>query len=198
MPHDHGIRVLNIGKFCLILPKVTQDAVTAYVSRSHLTGSLKDGWIDSLQELSTLGTSLNNPLSKCIVYHPRPLNDLKTSTTLSKKSDDRYNRSWEWTYLDKECPLNKEVKQLEEVKYGEFGRSAPFNGNKRAKFHVEINTRIQSASLKNLETQIEQLTKELQARTTNGTPSSSAGECKVVNNDHETQHRPISLNDKEE
>ncbi|GJX13268.1 putative reverse transcriptase domain-containing protein, partial [Tanacetum coccineum] len=64
-----------------------------------------------------------------------------------------------------------------------------------------INTRNQSASLKNLETQIEQLTKELQARTTNGTPSSSAGECKVVNNDHETQHRPISsrkLNDKKE
>ncbi|GJT15786.1 hypothetical protein Tco_0874492 [Tanacetum coccineum] len=39
-------------------------------------------------------------------------------------------------YLDKECPLNEEVKKLEEVKYGEFGRSAPFNGNKRAKFHV--------------------------------------------------------------
>ncbi|GKF20562.1 putative reverse transcriptase domain-containing protein [Tanacetum coccineum] len=40
-----------------------------------------------------------------------------------------------------------------------------------------------------------------EARTTNGTPSSSAGECKVVNNDHETQHRPISsrkLNDKKE
>nr|GEV91199.1 hypothetical protein [Tanacetum cinerariifolium] len=29
--------------------------------------------------------------------------------------------------LDKECPLNEEVKQLEEVKYGESGRSTPFN-----------------------------------------------------------------------
>ncbi|GKD64926.1 hypothetical protein Tco_1307034 [Tanacetum coccineum] len=37
-------------------------------------------------------------------------------------------------HLDKECPLNKEVKSVEEVKYGEFGRSSPFiNG---AKYHV--------------------------------------------------------------
>ncbi|GKA02670.1 reverse transcriptase domain-containing protein [Tanacetum coccineum] len=34
-------------------------------------------------------------------------------------------------HLDKECPLNKEVKSVEEVKYGEFGRSSPFsNGAK--------------------------------------------------------------------
>ncbi|GJS53935.1 hypothetical protein Tco_0627297 [Tanacetum coccineum] len=30
----------------------------------------------------------------------------------------------EGPHLDKECPLNEEVKQLEEVKYGEFRRSA--------------------------------------------------------------------------
>ncbi|GJV40749.1 hypothetical protein Tco_1419189 [Tanacetum coccineum] len=39
----------------------------------------------------------------------------------------------------------------------------------------KINTRNESASLKNLETQIEQLTKELQSRTTSGAPSSSTG-----------------------
>ncbi|GJR94052.1 DNA-binding pseudobarrel domain-containing protein [Tanacetum coccineum] len=122
----------------------------------------------------------------------------------------------EGPHLDTECPLNEEVKQLKEVKYGEFRRSAPFNGSNGAKFHVsppgyytrtdnrppfgekipsleelmnkhqeesarrsakmkewfkklqentEINTRNQSASLKNLETQIEQLTKELYSRT---------------------------------
>nr|GFA90951.1 hypothetical protein [Tanacetum cinerariifolium] len=72
----------------------------------------------------------------------------------------------EGPHHDKECALNEEVEQLEEVKYGEFGCSDPFN-----------------------------------ARTTNETPSSSAEECKVVNNDHEMQHRPISsrkLTDKEE
>ncbi|GKF82537.1 hypothetical protein Tco_0244193 [Tanacetum coccineum] len=63
---------------------------------------------------------------------------------------------------------------------------------KKLQENAEINTRNQSASLKNLETQIEQLTKELHSRTTNVTPSSSIGQCKVVNDDHETQHRPIS------
>ncbi|GKF46965.1 hypothetical protein Tco_0136767, partial [Tanacetum coccineum] len=115
-------------------------------------------------------------------------------------------------HLDKDCPHNEEVKQVEGVRYGEFGRTTPFNGNNGGKFHVgppgyytkidnrppygekrqsleellakhqeestqrstemvvwfkkiqensEINTRNQSASLKNLETQIEQLTKEI-------------------------------------
>ncbi|GJX10148.1 hypothetical protein Tco_0200007 [Tanacetum coccineum] len=39
-------------------------------------------------------------------------------------------------HLDKECPLNEEVKQVEEVKYGEFGRPTPFNGSNGAKFRV--------------------------------------------------------------
>nr|GEW37514.1 ribonuclease H-like domain-containing protein [Tanacetum cinerariifolium] len=43
---------------------------------------------------------------------------------------------YEGPHLDKECPLNEEVKQLEEVKYGEFGCSALFNKSNRAKFHV--------------------------------------------------------------
>ncbi|GKA54409.1 putative reverse transcriptase domain-containing protein [Tanacetum coccineum] len=118
-------------------------------------------------------------------------------------------------HLDKECPLNEEVKPVEEVKYGEFGLPAPFNGSNGAKFCVasrristkkpkmeewfkklqenaEINTRNQSASLKNLETQIEQLTKELHSRTTNEAPSSSTRQCKVVNADHETPNIHIS------
>ncbi|GJZ98417.1 hypothetical protein Tco_0670870 [Tanacetum coccineum] len=42
----------------------------------------------------------------------------------------------EGPHLDKECPLNEEVNHLEEVKYGEFGHSAPFNGSNGAKFRV--------------------------------------------------------------
>ncbi|GJW40697.1 hypothetical protein Tco_0066542, partial [Tanacetum coccineum] len=118
----------------------------------------------------------------------------------------------EGPHLNKDCPLNKEVKQVKEVRYGEFRRTTPFNGNNGGKFHVgppgyytkidnrppygekrqsleellakhqeesaqrstemevwikklqenaEIDTWNQSASLKNLETQIEQLTKEI-------------------------------------
>ncbi|GJT65641.1 zinc knuckle CX2CX4HX4C containing protein [Tanacetum coccineum] len=121
----------------------------------------------------------------------------------------------EGPHLDKDCPLNEEVKQVEEVRYGEFRRTTPFNGSNGGKFRVgppgyytkidnrppyaerrqsleellakhqeesarrstemevwikklkenaEINTRNQDASLKNLETQIEQLTEELRSR----------------------------------
>ncbi|GJS77090.1 hypothetical protein Tco_0726971 [Tanacetum coccineum] len=110
--------------------------------------------------------------------------------------------------------LNEEVKQVEKVRYGEFGQTMPFNRNNGGKFRVgppgyytktdnrppyrerrqnleellaknqeesarrsteielwikklqenaEINTRNQSTSLKNLEAQIEQLTKEIRS-----------------------------------
>ncbi|GKD40141.1 hypothetical protein Tco_1260348, partial [Tanacetum coccineum] len=42
----------------------------------------------------------------------------------------------EGTHLDKECPPNEEVRQVDEVKYGEFGRPTPFNGSSRAKSRV--------------------------------------------------------------
>ncbi|GKF13442.1 hypothetical protein Tco_0054904 [Tanacetum coccineum] len=61
-------------------------------SRSLLLDPLKDGWIDSLPELSTLGTSLKKPSSKGIIHYPRPLNDLKIYTTLSKKAMNRYTK----------------------------------------------------------------------------------------------------------
>ncbi|GJZ45746.1 hypothetical protein Tco_0593342 [Tanacetum coccineum] len=33
---------------------------------------------------------------------------------------------YEGPHLDNDCPLNEEVKQVEEVRYGEFGRTTPF------------------------------------------------------------------------
>ncbi|GKB56129.1 reverse transcriptase domain-containing protein [Tanacetum coccineum] len=134
----------------------------------------------------------------------------------------------------KDCPLNEEVKQVEEVRYGEFGRTTPFNGTNGGKFHVgppgyytkidnrppygekrqslkellakhqeesarrstemevwikklqensKINTRNQSASLKNLETQMEQLTKEIHS---DKTLNSSSKQIKTIIADHET------------
>ncbi|GJU56613.1 MAK10-like protein [Tanacetum coccineum] len=136
--------------------------------------------------------------------------------------------------LDKDFTLNEEVKQVEEVRCREFGRTAPFNGNNGGKFHVgppgyytkidnrspygekrqsledllakhqeestrrstkmkgwikklqenaEINTRNQNASLKNLETQIEQLTKEIHS---NKILNSSSEQIKTVTSDQET------------
>ncbi|GJV59767.1 hypothetical protein Tco_1465867 [Tanacetum coccineum] len=68
---------------------------------------------------------------------------------------------------------------------------------KKLQENTKINTRNQSPSLKNLETQIEQLTKELQSRTTNGAPSSYIRQCKVVNADHEMPNIPNSSRIKE-
>ncbi|GJW90686.1 hypothetical protein Tco_0168239 [Tanacetum coccineum] len=44
----------------------------------------------------------------------------------------------EGPHLDKDCPLNEEDKQVEEVRYGEFGRTTPFNGNNEGKFRVGL------------------------------------------------------------
>ncbi|GKE40404.1 hypothetical protein Tco_1463809 [Tanacetum coccineum] len=146
---------------------------------------LSDGWIDFLQEPSIPGISLRKPLSKVRC------------------------QNCEGAHLYKDCPLNVEVKSIEEAKYGEFRRSSPFSngakycvvppgyytrienrppfGEKRPSLkelmnkhleesmrrraemeewvkklqeNAEINTRKQSVSLKYLDTQIEQLTKE--------------------------------------
>ncbi|GKA63510.1 hypothetical protein Tco_0763116 [Tanacetum coccineum] len=43
---------------------------------------------------------------------------------------------YEGPHLDKEFPHNEEVKQVDEVKYGKFGRLAPFNESSGAKFRV--------------------------------------------------------------
>ncbi|GKD31416.1 hypothetical protein Tco_1242194 [Tanacetum coccineum] len=39
-------------------------------------------------------------------------------------------------HLNKECPLNEEVKSVNEVKYGEFIRPFPNNNRNGAKYHV--------------------------------------------------------------
>ncbi|GJS77695.1 reverse transcriptase domain-containing protein [Tanacetum coccineum] len=51
---------------------------------------------------------------------------------------------------------------------------------KRLQDNAEINTRNQSASLKNLETQIEQLTKEFHTKAANDISSSSVDQCKAM------------------
>ncbi|GJR13012.1 hypothetical protein Tco_0795664 [Tanacetum coccineum] len=57
------------------------------------------------------------------------------------------------------------------------------NGQKRYRESRKINTRNQGASLKNLETQIEQLTKEFHAKAATEVPTSSVGQCKAVYDD---------------
>ncbi|GKA70249.1 reverse transcriptase domain-containing protein [Tanacetum coccineum] len=110
----------------------------------------------------------------------------------------------EGPHLDKDCPLNKEAKQVEEIvnrpPYGEKRQSleellakhqeeSARRSNemeawiKKLHENAEINTRNQSASLKNLETQIEQLTKEIHS---DKTLDSSSEQIKTITVDQET------------
>ncbi|GJS94334.1 hypothetical protein Tco_0801302, partial [Tanacetum coccineum] len=104
--HDHVDRVLNIVSLFNI-PGVSQNAILLRVFPFTLTGSAKR-WVDRLTS-GAVNTwdLLKKPLSKVIKPH-----------------------------LDKECPLNEEVKQVDEVKYSEFGHPTPFNGSIGAKFRV--------------------------------------------------------------
>ncbi|GKC03017.1 reverse transcriptase domain-containing protein [Tanacetum coccineum] len=110
----------------------------------------------------------------------------------------------EGPHLDKDCPLNEEVKQVEEIdnrpsydekrqsleellaKHQEESarRSTEMEGwIKRLQENAEINTRNLSASLKNLETQIEQLSKEIHS---DKILYSSSEQIKTVTSDQET------------
>ncbi|GKB24441.1 reverse transcriptase domain-containing protein [Tanacetum coccineum] len=99
----------------------------------------------------------------------------------------------EGPHLDKDCPLNEEVKQVEEeaklrrtiAKHQEesIRRSTEMEvWIKKLQKNAEINTRNQSASIKNLETQIKQLTKEIHS---NKTPNSSSGQIKISTTNQE-------------
>ncbi|GKE96463.1 hypothetical protein Tco_1581318 [Tanacetum coccineum] len=45
---------------------------------------------------------------------------------------------YEGPHIDKDFPLNEEVKQVEEVRYGEFRRTTPFNRSNGGKFRVGL------------------------------------------------------------
>ncbi|GJS22815.1 hypothetical protein Tco_0451447 [Tanacetum coccineum] len=142
---------------------------------------LKDGWINSLQELSTLGTSLKSLYLKGPIPGMTPSQALTAIQTMADHSqkwhDGTLNRNissssntdglaaivnqldnlgrdikmlkenvhaiqvgcqlCKGPHLDKECPLNEEVKQMEEVNYGKFGHPAPFNGSNGYKFRID-------------------------------------------------------------
>ncbi|GJT56155.1 zinc knuckle CX2CX4HX4C containing protein [Tanacetum coccineum] len=188
-------------------------------SRNIGSSSSKDGLVALVNKLDNLG---------------RDIKKLKESVHATQVGCQIY----EGPHLDKDCPLNEEVKQVKEVRYGEFGQTFPFNRNNRGKFHVgppgyytktdnrppygerrqsleellakhqeesarrstemevwikkvhddaEINTRNQNASLKNLETQIEQLTKELRSMKEN------SKQAKVVIVEHEGPSSPNKI-----
>ncbi|GKE35144.1 hypothetical protein Tco_1454466 [Tanacetum coccineum] len=73
-----------------------------------------------------------------MVDHSQKWHDKTLSRSLSSSSDTDGLAAIVRPHLDKECPLNEEVKQVEEAKYREFGRPAPFNRSNGAKYHVGL------------------------------------------------------------
>nr|GEV05683.1 hypothetical protein [Tanacetum cinerariifolium] len=145
--HDHIDRVLNIV-ILFNIPRVSKDAVLLRVFPFTLTRSAKR-WVDRLTQGVVNTWDL---LKKAFIQRMTPTQALMAIQTIADHSqkwlDGTSSRNISSSsntdgltavirpHLDKECPLNEEVKQVEEVKYGEFGRPTPFNESNGAKFCV--------------------------------------------------------------
>ncbi|GJU75933.1 hypothetical protein Tco_1273003 [Tanacetum coccineum] len=159
--HDHIDRVLSIVGLFNIL-EVSKDAVMLRVFPFTLIGSVKR-------------TRLEESLMECV--HAIQL--------------DCQNR--EGPHLNKDCPINEEVKQVEENYWPKHKEESARRSTemevwiKKLQKNAEINTRNQNASLKNLETKIEKLTKELHSR------KEKYKQAKVVIVEHEGPSSPKKI-----
>ncbi|GJZ57599.1 zinc knuckle CX2CX4HX4C containing protein [Tanacetum coccineum] len=82
--------------------------------------------------------------------------------------------------FDKECPLNEEVKSMEEVKYGEFDRPFPNNNQNDSRFNRGISRYgSHDPTSSGLETKVKSLTNEVEGRTNCG----KFKECKAIFNE---------------
>ncbi|GJR30925.1 reverse transcriptase domain-containing protein [Tanacetum coccineum] len=98
-----------------------------------------------------------------------------------------------YTRIDNRLPFEEKRPSLEELMNKHLEESTRRRAEmeewvKKLQENAEINTRNQSASLKNLETQIEQLTKEFHTKAANEINNSSFDHCKAVYADKKTPH----------
>ncbi|GKF71014.1 hypothetical protein Tco_0207128, partial [Tanacetum coccineum] len=96
-----------------------------------------------------------------------------------------------YTRIDNRPPFRENRLSLEELMNKPLEESTRRRAEmeewvKKLQENAEINTRNQSASLKNLETQIEQLTKEFHTKAANEMNNSSFDQCKAVYANKET------------
>ncbi|GJY46584.1 hypothetical protein Tco_0435647 [Tanacetum coccineum] len=83
--------------------------------------------------------------------HSQKWHDKTTSKSIrSSSSNDGLAALVNKTSPDKDCPLNEEVKQVKEVRYGELRRTTPFNMNNggRQIFAKTIKKYIEEASMR--------------------------------------------------
>nr|GEZ38286.1 hypothetical protein [Tanacetum cinerariifolium] len=150
--HEYVEKVLYIVSLFNI-PRVTHDAVMLRVFPITLTGDA-NRWFDRIPS----GIINTWDLLKKVFIHrycpmPKTTKQLKEIHNFKKEGDETLYQAWERyrrissgspdgivviirMHLDKEYPLNEEVKVVEEVKYGQFGWSFPNNGGSRAGYHM--------------------------------------------------------------
>ncbi|GKB51678.1 hypothetical protein Tco_0902431 [Tanacetum coccineum] len=123
----------------------------------------KGGWTDSPQELSIHGISSKRPLSKGWMPNLR-----RTSPRQGLNNGGKFHVGppGYFTKIDNRPPYGEKRQSLEELLAKHQEESAQRSTEmevwiKKLQENAEIDTWNQSASLKNLETQIEQLTKEI-------------------------------------
>ncbi|GKE38968.1 hypothetical protein Tco_1462373, partial [Tanacetum coccineum] len=103
--HEHVERVLDIVSLFNI-PGVSHDVVMLHVFPITLTGAVKHGWTDFLQEPSIPGISLKRPLSKCTP----PSNiakQLEEIHNFKQEGDETLYQAWEqYNDLLYKCPTH--------------------------------------------------------------------------------------------
>ncbi|GJU45373.1 hypothetical protein Tco_1202639 [Tanacetum coccineum] len=199
--HDHVDRFLNIGPIPGMTPTQALMEIQTMVdysqmwhdgtsSRNISSNSNTDGLAAIVSKLDDLGRDMKKLKEK--VHAIQVGCQICEGPHLDKECPSGY-----YTRTDNQPPYEEKRPSLEELMNKHQEESARRSAEKeewikKLQENAKINNRNQSASLKNLKTQIKQLPKELHSRTTNGAPSSSIGQCKVVNANHKTPHRYIS------
>ncbi|GKA17894.1 integrase, catalytic region, zinc finger, CCHC-type containing protein [Tanacetum coccineum] len=130
--------------------RVTHDVVMLRVLHITLTGAAK-----SHQKVNIFNNGLGTMNRQLIdlqgpIPGMTPAQALTTIQTMADHSQKLHDGSSSkninssrfqtcgGTHLDKECPLNEELKSMEEVKYGEFGRPFPNNSQNDRRFNREV------------------------------------------------------------
>ncbi|GJX75281.1 hypothetical protein Tco_0313876 [Tanacetum coccineum] len=147
--HEHVEKILDIVSLFNI-PGVTHDAVMLCVFPITFTGAAKR-WFDRIPSgvNSTLADHSqkwhdgsrreSSGSSDGIAVITRKLDSLGRDMKKVKENVHAIQvgcKICEGAHLDKDHLLNKEVKRVEEVKYGEFRRSFPNNGGNEARYRV--------------------------------------------------------------
>ncbi|GJT93742.1 hypothetical protein Tco_1082587 [Tanacetum coccineum] len=97
--------------------------------RGNVNFEIKSQFMRELREDTFSGNKIRMPMIMLIE---------SSTLNMSSSSDTDGLAAVIRPHLDKECPLNEEVKQVDEVKYGEFGLPSPFIRSNGAKFRVGV------------------------------------------------------------